>query len=46
MIRHSLPEESGQEDFIHDLEALALAVGILAVVFALCLLTSVSQEAF
>ena len=46
MIRRSMARPIHEQSRIHDLEALALAVGILALVFALCLLTAILPEAF
>lgn len=46
MIRRSMARPIHEQSHIHDLEALALAVGILALVFALCLMAAMLPEAF
>jgi hypothetical protein len=43
--RHSIARASHAPTLTHDLEALVLAVGILTVVLALCLVSAIWPEA-
>ena len=45
MSRHSIAPASHGPRLTHDLEALALAVGILTVVLAVCLVSAIWPEA-